>query len=222
MIGVDAYPLGWVAVELDDGAFTRAMLAPTLYEVITKCSGVAGIAVDVPLGTAPDRWRAADSLVAEQLGPRRGSIFRVPPGPVWAENDFAAASKRCHELTGERLGRQAWAMRPKVLEANNLARRHPALLLEAHPELSFRTMNGIPLEHAKKTWAGQIQRHQLLTRNGILVPDDLGPVGQAPPDDILDAAAIAWTAHRKVTGAAHSNPSPPEDDGNGLPLAIWA
>ncbi|WP_245673810.1 hypothetical protein [Actinoplanes rectilineatus] len=32
VIGVDAYALGWVAVELHDGVFTWALLAATLYD----------------------------------------------------------------------------------------------------------------------------------------------------------------------------------------------
>ena len=53
-----------------------------------------------------------------------------------------------------------------------------------------------------------------------MLPDKLGPAGQAPPDDILDAAAVAWSAHRMATGAAQSHPSPPEEN-NGVRIAIW-
>ena len=166
------------------------------------------IGVDIPLGMLPDRWRAADTLAADQLGPRRGSIFRVPPRAVWQEADFAAANRVCRELTGAGLSRQSWALRPKLLEANAIWERHPGLLFEAHPEVSFRAMAGEPLQHAKKTWAGQTRRRELLARNGIVLPDQIGPAGQAPPDDILDAAAVAWSAHRMATGTALSHPTP--------------
>jgi predicted RNase H-like nuclease len=100
VIGVDAYPLGWVAVELHDGTFARAFLASTLFEIVTHSSGAAVIGVDIPLGMLPDRWRAADTVAADQLGPRRSSVFRVPPQPVWQQADFAAANRLCRELTG--------------------------------------------------------------------------------------------------------------------------
>ena len=51
------------------------------------------------------------------------------------------------ELTGAGLSRQSWALRPKLLEANAIWERHPGLLFEAHPEVSFRTMAGTPLTH---------------------------------------------------------------------------
>jgi predicted RNase H-like nuclease len=220
VIGVDAYPLGWVAVELRDGLFFRASLAATLYEIVTNSSGAAVIGVDVPLGMLPDRWRAADAAAADQLGPRRSSVFRVPPRTVWQQPDFASANRVCRELTGSGLSRQSWALRPKLLEANTIWERHPGLLFEAHPEVSFRTMAGAPLTYAKKTWSGQAKRRELLLKNGIKLPDQLGPAGQAPPDDVLDAAAVAWSAHRMATGAAGSHPSPPEES-NGTKIAIW-
>lgn len=220
VIGVDAYPLGWVAVELRDGAFVRAMLASSLYEVVTASSGSTVIGVDIPLGLLPDRWRAADTIAAEQLGPRRSSVFRVPPRPVWQQTEFAAANRVCRELTGSGLSRQTWALRPKLLEANAIWDRHPGLLFEGHPEVSFRAMAGAPLTHAKKTWAGQAKRRALLARHGITLPDELGPAGQAPSDDVLDAAAVAWSANRVATGAAASHPDPPEELA-GSKIAIW-
>ncbi len=220
VIGVDAYALGWVGVELREGQFGRAMLASTLYEIVAGSSGAAVIGVDIPLGMLPDRWRAADTLAADTLGPRRSSVFRVPPRAVWEETDFAAANRVCRDLTGSGLSRQSWALRPKLLEANAIWERHPGLLFEAHPEVSFREMAGEPLPYAKKTWSGQARRRELLAKHGIVLPDHLGPAGQAPPDDILDAAAVAWTAHRMATGTARSHPSPPEEL-DGAPIAIW-
>ena len=220
VIGVDAYPLGWVAVELRDGSFARAALASTLFEIVANSSGAAVIGVDIPLGMLPDGWRAADTAAADELGPRRSSVFRVPPRTVWQQPDFASANRLCRELTGSGLSRQSWALRPKLLEANAIWERHPGLLFEAHPEVSFRTMAGAPLTHAKKTWSGQARRRELLAKHGIRLPDSLGPAGQAPPDDVLDAAAVAWSAHRMATGAASSHPSPPQES-NGARIAIW-
>src|SRR3712207_9506723 len=134
VIGVDASALGWVGVELRDSHFGRAVLASTLYEIVAGSSGASVIGVDIPLGMLPDRWRAADTLAADQLGPRRSSVFRVPPRAVWQETDFATANRVCRELTGAGLSRQSWALRPKLLEANAIWERHPGLLFEARSE----------------------------------------------------------------------------------------
>jgi predicted RNase H-like nuclease len=95
-------------------------------------------------------------------------------------------------------------------------------LFEVHPEVSFWALaGGIPLTHRKKSWAGQMARRSLLATAGVDLPDDLGPAGRVPPDDILDAAAAAWSAHRIAQGRAGSFPDPPQRDGRGRRLAIW-
>ena len=60
---------------------------------------------------------------------------------------------------------------------------------------------------------------ELLRRSGI----DLAAIGAAaasPLDDVLDAAAAAWSAHRIACGKARSLPDPPELL-EGLRAAIW-
>jgi hypothetical protein len=68
-------------------------------------------------------------------------------------------------------------------------------------------MNGKPLEHRKISWAGHITRRALLAEYGIHLPDELGDAGNARPDDVLDAAAAAWSAHRIATGHASRLPT---------------
>ncbi|WP_441248866.1 DUF429 domain-containing protein [Kitasatospora sp. McL0602] len=77
------------------------------------------------------------------------------------------------------------------------------------------------VEIHRESWAGQAARRALLAHAGIALPDDLGEVGSVPPDDILDAAAAAWTAHRFLDGQAVSLPDPPQLDARGRPVAIW-
>ena len=52
--------------------------------------------------------------------------------------------------------------------------------------------------------------------------DGLGNAGTAPLDDVLDAAACAWSAARigRGDGNAVSLPNPPERI-DGLSVAIW-
>ena len=113
------------------------------------------------------------------------------------------------------MSRQAWALRDKLLEVNDL-RDEGAALHEVHPEVSFRAMAGAPLLHGKRTWTGQRQREGLLRHVGIELPAEIGQAGEAAVDDVLDAAAAAWTARRIAFGHARSLPEPPESG-----IAIW-
>jgi predicted RNase H-like nuclease len=222
VVGVDACKRGWVAVVLADGAFAGAHLTATLAELLESVQDVRVVGVDMPLGLVDHGWRDADAAAVAVLGPRRSSLFRVPPRPVWDEPDFAAANARCRELTGFGMSRQAWGLGVKLREANDCRRRHSGMLYEVHPEVSFRHLSGSPLPYAKTTWNGQALRRTLLREHGVVLPDDLGAAGRAATDDVLDAAAAAWSAHRVATAAAVSYPDPPQATDDGDRIAIWA
>ncbi len=87
--------------------------------------------------------------------------------------------------------------------------------------MSFAALAGEPLPERKKTWAGQARRRRLLAAAGITLPDDLGPSGVVPPDDLLDAAAAAQTAARFARGEAEPLPVDPDRDDSGRPIALW-
>jgi predicted RNase H-like nuclease len=53
------------------------------------------------------------------------------------------------------------------------------------------------------------------------LPGDLAEAGTVQADDILDAAAAAWSASRIASGHAVSLPDPPQLDEAGYPIAIW-
>ena len=88
--------------------------------------------------------------------------------------------------------------------------------------VAYLMLAGAPLPDGKRTWAGVHHRRHLLAAAGIHVPDDLGPAGRlAAVDDVLDAAAAAWTAARVAAGTATPLPDPPVEHDDGWPAAIW-
>jgi predicted RNase H-like nuclease len=93
-------------------------------------------------------------------------------------------------------------------------------VLEVHPELTFTAMTGRPPVHGKKTWAGQRERLGLLADQGLRLDELAGDPGRAAPD-VVDAAAVAWTARRRQAGTARPVPDPPERVA-GRDWAIWA
>jgi len=126
-------------------------------------------------------------------------------------------------LAGEGVSRQAYGLRAKIFEVETLVRDRSHTVIEAHPELCFATMAHGPLATRKKTWAGAAQRRQLLDAAGIRLKTELGLAGDmAAVDDILDAAAAAWTARRYANGQARSLPESPELFSDGIDCAIWA
>jgi predicted RNase H-like nuclease len=82
-------------------------------------------------------------------------------------------------------------------------------------------MNGSPLAASKHSWTGQAERRKLLAATGITIPTDIGYAGRCSVDDVLDAAAAAWSAHRVRAGSGQCLPDPPEVFEDGLESAIY-
>jgi predicted RNase H-like nuclease len=239
--GVDACRGGWVAVTLHAAAGPEVTLADTAGPEATVRADAAGSAVtvradaslaallapwldqggvvagiDMPLGLLEKGWREADRAARRLLGPRRSSVFAIPPRAVWAEASYPLANERCRELTGQGFSIQAWGLRARLLEANHYRERCGHPLYEVHPELAFAALAGQPLAHSKHTPAGRDLRRQLLSRAGIEIP----AVTPALMEDVLDAAAVAWSARRVAAGRAVTVPAEPQRDRADREIAI--
>jgi predicted RNase H-like nuclease len=93
-------------------------------------------------------------------------------------------------------------------------------VFEVHPEVSFRAMNGGFLDWSKKSWNGLLDRRRLLADAGIVLDDDLGVGGATVADDVVDAAAVAWSARGGGRGESSTLPDPPQES-DGCQVAIW-
>jgi len=222
--GVDACRGGWVAVSL--GGVSPGGVSPATVRVHETLTGLLGpdndtdpaavTGIDMPLGLLEAGWRQADLAARGLLGPRRSSVFAIPPRAVWAQASYQAASERCRALTGQGFSIQAWGLRAKLLEADRYRETCGHPLYEVHPELAFSAMAGAPLVHSKHTGAGRDQRRALLSQAGIVLP----AVPAAPVTDTLDAAAVAWSARRIAAGQAVVLPDKPQHDERGNEIAI--
>jgi len=221
--GVDGCAVGWVAVTLgpeNSPAATevRTAVAKTLDGL--PLTGVTGI--DMPLGLLDAGWRDADLLARRALGRRGATVFAIPPQAVWDCATYAEANRVCRDLTGKGFSVQAWGLRRKIAEADDFRRRarsapSPVRLYEVHPELSFTAMAGAPLPDSKHTAAGRAVRRALLAAEGITVGIR---VTGAAEDDLLDAAAVAWSARRIAVGQASVLTSPAQRAADGSEIAI--
>jgi predicted RNase H-like nuclease len=226
VLGVDACRAGWIGIVLDGGE-PRPYVAPTIRELAERAAAdgpLQVVAIDIPIGLADTGRRRADQLAREALGRRWPSLFITPVRESVHAGDFPAALAANRRLAGEGISRQAFALRAKILDVEDWLRgiSPPARVVEAHPELSFAELAGAPLAVRKSTWAGAEVRRRLLAQAGITLAGDLGPAGQqAGVDDVLDAAAAAWTARRVSQGTARCLPDPPETFSDGIPSAIW-
>lgn len=241
LAGVDGCRSGFVAAIDHHGALDIEVFPS--FESLTQALGPdALIAIDMPIGlprTIGPGGRAAEVAARSVLGPRKSSVFSVPARcAVYAgvrsrprdmmerfRNANAIARQRSQSGTGFSL--QAFHILPKIVEIDRVIRRTPGLasrVFEVHPEMAFRAMSGgAACAHNKKTSAGYHERCGLLLSSGfaqdVLARKRATGVGR---DDQIDALACLFVARRLRAGVALSYPDPPEHDGLGLRIAIWA
>ena len=238
LAGVDGCPAGWVV------AFVRAAgeevgvrVVSHFDDVLTAPEAPAVVAVDIPIGL-PERaghgGRAAENAVRPLLGARQSSVFSVPSRAALAAEDYREACRIASETSEppRKISKQLYMIAPKIREVDACLLANGsvvACVFEVHPEVAFWRLNGErALDEPKKIKGrcyepGLALRRQLLTDAGVPVATvhAASPKG-AGPDDVLDALACAVIARRIHAGAAQPFPDPPERDGFGLPMAIWA
>jgi predicted RNase H-like nuclease len=219
VLGVDGCKGGWVVVALEDGQLDGCRFVESIADLVDDPAVV--IAVDIPLGETDPSERAADRAARAYISPRTSTVFSTPPLAALDTATYADAGALARKLTGKGISKQAWNLGPKMLDARTHWCADPWRFREVHPECSFRAMGGATLS-SKKQWVGLRDRLALLRRAGIDLIEDVHTLPDvARADDVVDAAATAWTAHRIASGDATSLPDPPERDADGRPVAVW-
>lgn len=218
-MGIDsAGKLGWVGVLVDEGGFVGAHLG-SVRDIIDWAEPVAAVGVDIPIGGVAGSVRQADVAARRFVGGRSASVFAAPPAEVLSAASYVEANRILAARGAPMLSRQAWALVPKMVEAATVAGTDQRVV-EVHPEVSFCAMGGAVLAWSKKSWNGLHLRRRLLADAGVVLPDEIPEVAGAAADDVVDAAAAAWSALRVAAGEAGCLPDPPERAGRRR-VAIW-
>ena len=216
VLGVDGCRAGWVGVRWDDT--TEVLVAPTIAELVAAAGPVDAVAIDNPIDLPADVPREAERLARRRLPGRASTVFNAPAAAVLDVVDYPTANAANRTALGVGLSKQAWYLVPKIRDVHDWLTTSPSMpVVEAHPEVCFAAMNGGVLVDGKTTAAGEALRRSLLGAHGLDVVAERGcGVGV---DDVLDAAATAWTARRYADGVAERLPPEPRDRRH---PAIWA
>jgi predicted RNase H-like nuclease len=221
--GVDACPGGWVSFQVNTvsrATDVRILNLPALLRV--GSSELVAVAIDIPIGLL-DGPRACDRAARKVLGPVRGcSVLSSPSRAALSAKNYRQACQANQQRTGRMLSRQSWCIGPKIKEIDEaISPSTQEWVSEVHPEVCFWAMNGKkPMTHRKKRSEGQAERLNLVRRFFPAIEEHTlrRPV-HVGIDDLLDAAAGAWTALRIHQGTALSICTP-EQDARGLEVTI--
>ena len=222
--GVDGCRAGWVHFAVEVPSLATSVDVVDLAELLTsRPSDLACIGIDIPIGLL-DRSRACDKAARKLLGQPRGtSVFATPCRAALSATTHAAASQINRDTTGRGLSQQAFGIIPKIKQVDDaIMVECQRWAFEVHPEVCFWALNQRrPMKHNKKTREGATERIAVLRP---IFPEIERHLANRPPrvgaDDLLDAAAAAWTALRWRRHEAECVCSP-EHDKRGLSVTIY-
>lgn len=224
--GVDGCRGGWVVATTAAAGPAPIMSIEVVgrIEVVldrVRRGELVAVGLDIPIGLPDVGPRASDAMLRARLGPRRSSVFTTPPRPLLGCTDHAEAVALGRALDGRGISIQAFNLLPKIAEVD--AAIEPALtdaVVEAHPESAFAELAGAPLGSTKRSAEGRAERLALLARPFPRSRAALtGRLPGAAGDDVLDAAAAAWSARRWAAGTAVVL-TDGALDGRGLPMRV--
>ena len=201
---------GWAVVVLEDGCLVEAFRSESFAEALLVNVEVVG--VDIPIGIPESGPRPADIAARRFVGARGSSVFPTPVRPVLEAPTYAEARAIAVELTDKSVSSQSYALRHRILEVDEHARRDERVI-EVHPEVSFSELARRPLRSKHRT-GGLAERRALLDEAGIDMPESVPRIAEP---DLLDATVAAWTAARFARDEALPFPEYHEDQIG----AIW-
>ena len=200
---------GWIAVVIDDDGAIDCARHDDI-ESLHRALGAQAdlVLVDIPIGL-PERVssRACDDRARALLRPgRSASVFNPPVRAILAATSYDEACRLSLAACGKKISRQTHNIVPKIREVDAFLRARPrerAHYRECHPELAFRGLfGGSPAQHRKNSAEGIAERLDALA---VELPDLPALYDRVMTDtlrrdlardDFLDAAVLAWAAHR--------------------------
>ena len=219
VLGVDGCPVGWVGVAWDEDVTT--FVALDIEQLVLEARSrftIEVVAIDTPIALSSDGDRVPEAHARRRLPGRASTVFSSPALSALRAETYDEANAANRAALGKGLSRQAFGILPRIADVHDWLATDPDVpVIEVHPEVCFAAMNGAVVLEPKRTSAGAAVRRRLLEREGIVVP--ASRVRGAAPDDVVDAAAAAWTARRFADGMAERLPPEPRDQ---VAPAIWA
>lgn len=237
LYGIDGCPAGWLVLSQPQGDIQAAPISASIYPTLDQLAPLLEsdhiVAIDMPIGMPePGHYpRTCDTTARQALGSRACCVFSAPcRGVLEHLNDYPAASTWHRSATGKAISRQAFNILAKIDELNTFLSRQTGIIAsfhEVHPELSFAHMNASsgkasPILAKKSSPEGAQARATLIEQAFPQSPPlreliqglqpSLGPKTKHGKtrwalNDLYDAFAALWSAHRISTHTAQSFPS---------------
>ncbi len=225
--GIDGCKGGWVAVIAEAGApQTAQVVCAASIDTLINGNKIGFAVVDMPIGlVSRPPSRDVEPAMRKFLGKKHTSVFNTPCRAALDETEHCKASEVNKRILEKGLSVQTFAIFPKMREVDAAVRAlGQKVLREGHPEVTFAVMAGSPVLSRKKDYLGGLERCELLNEKEFPTRDLLNARSEFKfaSDDLLDAAALCWSAMRYLNSQHISFPTNPSWDEFCLEMSVIA
>jgi predicted RNase H-like nuclease len=225
--GVTPCATGWLVTSAKLQGVTLlpedAFVLKTLEEVIDYRPSFTVIALDMPIGLPDDPlprgFRACDREARDLLGwPRRAGVDPVPSRKALGAGSFEDAQRVEPWISPVEYRRFKWIRETE----EQIQPYRQRTVYSVNPELTMYLLNSDqPMRFAKHSPAGFDERlHLLNLRLPGIEAVVKGRTKGASRMNLLDAAAVLWTARRIAGKVVSRLPQDPEWDSTGLRMEL--
>ncbi len=162
--GIDGCKAGWLLITYKAGKYSWHLLQD-INQLSNIIIGSARLFIDMPIGLAAQNHpRTIEKVLRNELGNRSATVFNVPVREAVYESDKQRAKELNIKITGKSLSEQSLNIKPKILELDQFLKQKPKdlELIESHPELCFKYLNGSILQTRKSEKSGVEERLEIL------------------------------------------------------------
>jgi len=252
-VGVDWSNGAWLCVLFEDAEYVDVRVEDEIEDLLEDDNEIEMILVDIPVGLFEENdhfddaelVRECDAKARKALGRRHSSVFNPPARDAIEQavdgEPYESVKKTSKDVTGKGLQKQAFHISKAIYEVDQLLREDQDLVdesdgpcvVESHPEVCFRALNGGDLSHSKKSAPGLAERLQAMEQSLdnpgetlYKVCEDLFTEGLGDDevdvdiDDALDALVLAVVASAPEDEIQRLPNDEPPDDACGFPMQM--
>ena len=204
--GLDGCKSGWFMIYYQDDRY-QYQLINSIQNASAVFKRSHKIFIDIPVGLSSKNYiRQIEKKMRKLLKNRSSTVFTPPCREALMQNNYQIANETNRLITSKGLSKQAFNIGKKIAEVDTfLEKERNFQLVESHPEICFKILNGTVLQTKKNTAEGVEQRRNIISSVSSsldkLVTDVLQayPKSKVQQDDIIDAAVLCLSAQISLT-----------------------
>ena len=227
VVGIDWMKPYWLAAEIQGTEVSIRKLS-NITEINDYYLTADTVLIDIPVGlpeNAVENAARPDCEARNYLPTdRKPTIFPVPCRQAINMESYTEASAENERVLGKKLTSQSYAFSKIIRQVDDFLLKEKYWqnrLVESHPEVAFKRLNGGKgLNHSKHTEAGIQERIVILQRYGVDPVPLFTEFTSKQYEDVLDALCLAVSAKIGCENGFQTIPANPTCDSRGLKMQM--